>query len=83
MISGIPEDSFQRIKSRSIAGVDRIIDPHSYTSEKLIQALIERQTYIRLEIERLIASETTLEDINSLLQHFDQPRRQIILGVTP
>ncbi|MEK9734854.1 MAG: hypothetical protein VW297_10655 [Paracoccaceae bacterium] len=80
---GIPEDSFQRIKSRYIAGVDGIIDPHTYAREKLIQALIERQTYIPLEIERLIASETTFEDINSLLKHFDQPGRQIILRATP
>ena len=80
---GIPEDSFQRIKSRYIAGVDGIIDPHTYAREKLIQALIERQTYIPLEIERLIASETTLEGINSLLKHFDQPGRKIILRATP
>ncbi|MFZ9073335.1 MAG: M16 family metallopeptidase [Paracoccaceae bacterium] len=80
---GIPEDSFQRIKSRYIAGFDGIIDPHTYAREKLIQALIERQTYIPLEIERLIASATTLEDINSLLKHFDQPGRQIILRATP
>ncbi len=57
--------------------------PIPMPEEKLIQALIERQTYIPLEIERLIASETTLEDINSLLKHFDQPGRQIILRATP
>ena len=80
---GIPEDSFQRIKSRYSAGVDEISDPRTYAREKSTQASIERQTYIPIEIERLIASKTTLEDINSLLKHFDQPGRQIILRATP
>ncbi len=36
---GIPEDSFQRIKSRYIAGVDGIIDPHTYARRKINSGL--------------------------------------------